>query len=126
MYFSKKTTVNSNQLQGDTMKLLDIIDYLRRPERLQDLYDSLKLSKESESISIYMKDAIDINSDLEFFEIEKTDGKLIYELNGTRYIELFPLEYASDIICNTFSEENRKLNNVELSKRILEYRINDA
>ena len=54
------------------MKLLDIIGHLRDPDKVGQLYDTLKLPTNSEAVLIYMKDSLNLDAELQFFEIEKT------------------------------------------------------
>ena len=108
------------------MKLIDIIEYLRHPDKIGQLYDILNLSTDSEAILIYMKDSLDLNSELKFFEIEKTEDDLVFKENGVTYHQLFPVDHAVEILDSYFSDNERKLDNGGLAKRLLEYRINDA
>jgi hypothetical protein len=108
------------------MKLSDVIEYLRHPDKLGQLYETLNLSTNSEAILIYMKDSLNLDSELRFFEIERTEDDLIFKENGVTYHQLFPVHYAAKIIDSYFSDNEKGLDNVGLAKRLLEYRINDA
>ena len=108
------------------MKLVDIIEYLRHSEKVTQLYDSSNLSSDSEAILIYMKDSLDLNSDLRLLEIEKTGDDLVFIENGVTYHQLFPVEHAVEILASYFSENEKKLDSVGLAKRLMDYRINDA
>ena len=108
------------------MKLLDIIDYLRHRDNVGQLYEKLNLSTKSEAILIYMKDSLDLNSELQFFEIEETQDDLIFKKNNVTYHQLFPVDHIVDILSSYFSDKEKRLDNIGLAKRLLEYRINDA
>lgn len=108
------------------MKLLDIIEYLRHPDNVGQLYDTINLSPDSEAILIYMKDSLDLNSELKFFEIEKTEDDLVFKEDDVTYHQFFPVDYAVEILDSYFSDNEKKLDNIGLAKRLLEYRINDA
>ena len=108
------------------MKLVDIIEYLRHPSKVGQLNDTLNLSTNSEAILIYMKDSLDLDSELRFFEVETTEDELVYKENGVAYHQLFPIDHAVEILDSYFSDNEKKLDNVGLAKRLLEYRINDA
>lgn len=108
------------------MKLIDIIEYLRQPDNVGQLYKKLNLSANSEAILIYMEDSLDLNSELEFFEIEETQDDLIFNKNNVTYYQLFPVDYAVDILNSYFSDKEKGLDNIGLAKRLIEYRINDS
>ena len=75
---------------------------------------------------IYMKDTLDLDSDLKFFEIEYTDDLLVFKENGVTYHQLFPIDHAVEILDSYFSDSDKKLGNPALAKKLLEYAINDA
>jgi len=110
----------------EDMKLIDIIEYLSDPTKVGQLYDTLRLSTDSEAILIYMKNTIDLDSELKFFEIEHTEDQLVFEENGVTYYQLLPLDHAVEILDSYFSDKEKKLDNFGLAKRLLEYAINDA
>lgn len=108
------------------MKLLDIIDYLRDSDRVGQLYNILNLPQDSETILIYMTDSLSLDSDLKFFDVEKTDDNLIFTENGVTYHQFFPLDFAVEIVESYFSDQEKGLDNTGLAKRLMDYRINDA
>lgn len=108
------------------MKLLDIIDYLRHRHNVGQLFEKLNLSTKSEAILIYMKDSLDLNSELVFFEIEETQDDLIFKKDNVTYHQLFSVDHVVDILSSYFSDREKRLDNIGLAKRLLEYRINDA
>ena len=108
------------------MKLIDIIEYLRHSDKLGQLYDRSNLSRDSEAILIYMKDSLDLSSDLKLFEIGRTQDDLVFIEDGVTYHQLFPVDHAVEILASYISDNEKKLDNTELAKRLLDYRINDA
>ncbi len=107
------------------MKLEDLVKYLRDSVKLEELYDLLKLNKESEALLIYMEDQINLESDTYIFEIEQTDDYLAYENNGLKFVQLFPLEMAQEIVEEYINMYNN-ITSYEIAQRLIEYRINDA
>ena len=108
------------------MKLINLIDYLVNSERLEELYIENQLNKNSETILIYMHQQIDLESDLEFYTIEECLDEMLFEKDGIKYIQLFPIEHAIYLIENDLDLKNKGLSHLEIASRLLEYRINDA
>ena len=105
------------------MKLVDLIPYLGNSNNLEQLLVEQNLNMDSEAIIICMENSLDIDAEIYFFEIEQTEGNLVFERDGIRYIELFPAYHALEIVESYLlpSDDNQKIAN-----RLLEYRINDA
>lgn len=108
------------------MKLLELIKFLTNPEKLKELYQEQKLNTESEALLIYMKGTLSLESEVVFFEIEETEDDLIFEKEGIKFIQLFPLEYAVDLIESDLNLKNKGYSDFEIAERLLEYRKNDA
>ncbi len=108
------------------MKLIDIIEHLRDSQKVHKLYSNLNLPYELDEVLIYMKDELNLDSELFFFDIKTTDDLLLYSENGTQYHQFFPLEYAAEIVESYFSEFSKLIDGPELAKRLMEYRMNDA
>jgi hypothetical protein len=108
------------------MKLPELSNYLTNPNLIEGLYENLGISTESEALLIYMKDALDIKSDIKIFEIEETDDDLIFEKDGIFYYQLFPIEYAIELIEYDLNLKDKGYSNSEIAEKLLEYRQNDA
>ncbi len=108
------------------MKLIDIIGYLLNPDKMDELYTIEKSKTDSETWLIYMKGALDIDSEIKIFAIEETDDELIYKKDGVVFIQLFPIEYAVDLIESDLNLKGSGYSNSEIAKRLLEHRIKDA
>lgn len=106
------------------MRLIDLIRYLKEPELLTELYAGKSLDSNSEAILIYMKDSLSIESKIRLFEIEKTDDDILFEDEGERYIQLFSIDYATEIIESHF--DSSLLNDSQVAQQLLAYRIKDA
>lgn len=106
------------------MKLIDLIPYLRNDNRLKELYIKEKLNLESEAVLIYMTESLKFESELTFFDIEETEDDLYYKNNGISYVQLFPLNYAVELV-NSWLEV-QDLSDQDIAKSLLNYRIKDA
>jgi hypothetical protein len=106
------------------MKLEELVKYLVHPHDLEVLYQGKKLN--SESLLIYMNGALDLKSEISIFEIEETEDDLIFEKNGERYFQLFPIEYAIELVESDLDLKDKEYSNLEIAKRLLSYRLKDA
>ncbi|NVO86402.1 hypothetical protein [Hymenobacter terrestris] len=71
-----------------------------------------------------MIDKIDINSELYFFDIEEAEEDILYVKDGQKYIELFMLWHAIELIEGFI--RIGKLSIEATTQRLIEYRIKDA
>jgi hypothetical protein len=108
------------------MKIVELISFLKSKEKLEELYKVFNLSLNSECVLIYMKEKIDIDSDIFFFEIEDTEDNIEFIKEGLVYIQLFPLFYASELITLDLDLLNKGFDNLQIAQRLIEYRINDS
>jgi hypothetical protein len=58
--------------------------------------------------------------------MEETDDDLIFEKNGLRYIQFFPVDHAIDLIQFDLNLKDRGYSDTEIAKRLLQYRLTDA
>jgi hypothetical protein len=108
------------------MKLIEFIKYLTNPELLESLYKEQGLNLESEVLLIYMKEDLDLSSYISILEIEETEDDLIFEKEGLKYIQLFPIDYAIDLIEFDLNIKDKGYSDLEIAERLLEYRKNDT
>lgn len=108
------------------MKLEDLIKYLLNPEQLEDLYQEEEINTESEALLIYMNGALDLKSEISVFEIEETEDDLVFEKNGEKYFQLFPIDYAIELIESDLELKDKGYSDLEIAKRLLDYRLKDA
>lgn len=105
------------------MKLIDLVPFVQSNKKVEDLYTREKLNIESEAVLVYMTDNLNLESELKFFDIEETDDRLHYESNRISYVQLFPLDYIIELTADLKIEGYSEL---EIAKRLLDYRIKDA
>ncbi|MFN8358927.1 MAG: hypothetical protein U0264_03340 [Candidatus Kapaibacterium sp.] len=108
------------------MKLEKLIPYLVNSEQLVQLYKELGLNSEPESLLMYMHGELDLKSEVVFFESEETQDYLIFIKNGKRYIQLFAIDHAMDLIEFDLDLKDKGYSNLMIAQRLIEYRINDA
>jgi hypothetical protein len=108
------------------MNYLELIKYLIEPEQLDKLYRMMEVNVESEALLVYMKESLDINAEVEIFEIEETDDDLVIERNGVSYVQLFPVDYIIELIQSDLKLNNKSYSEIEIASKILDYRLRDA
>lgn len=108
------------------MKLVELIKYLINADRIKEFCEEQGLNSESEALLIYMKGILNIDSEVFIFEIEETEDDLVFEKENVRYIQLFPLEYAVELIKEDLDLKDKGYSDLQIAKRLLEYREKDA
>jgi hypothetical protein len=108
------------------MKLIELIDYLIEPNKLGELYVEEQLNVASEALLIYMINRLDLDSEIIFFEIEETEDNLLFLKNGIQYVQLFPIEYAIELIESDLNLKDKGYSNSEIANRLLAYRLKDV
>jgi hypothetical protein len=107
------------------MKLEELVPYLMNSKKLEKFLEK-ELNQESEALLIYMLNELDLKSEISIFEIEETDDDLVFEKDGETYIQLFPIEYAIELIESDLELKDNEYSDLEIAQRLLEYRIKDA
>ena len=108
------------------MKLIELIPYLETPKLLDEFCKQENLNIESEALLLYMLGTLDLESEIVIFEIEETEGRLVFEKEGHQYVQLFPLSYAAESIEFDLDLKNKNYSADDIARRLLDYRINDA
>ena len=108
------------------MKLEDLIKYLVNPEQLEVLYQEQEMNTESEALLIYMNGALDLKSEISVFEIEETEDDLVFEKDGEKYFQLFPIDYVIELIESDLELKDKGYSDLEIAKRLLDFRLKDA
>ncbi|OJW02648.1 MAG: hypothetical protein BGO52_00605 [Sphingobacteriales bacterium 44-61] len=108
------------------MNLLELIKYLLDPKLLRTLYQERGINRDSEALLIYLSESLSLNSEVEIFAIEETEDNLVFEKDGVRYIQLFPLDYTLDLINFDLDLIGKGYSDLEIAKRLLNYRERDT
>jgi len=102
------------------MKLIDLIDYFRNNGELEDFLIEKGLDLESEVVEIYMKECIHIESDLAFFEIEKTEGDIEYPCNGVTYYNFIDFSNFLEVVDGFCSEQYKLYSSRKIAIQIFD------
>ncbi len=105
------------------MTFSDLIPYLLDPEKLESLYEQYNLDREAEYILVYAIEDLTLDAEIVFFDPEETDDYLIFEKDGVKYVQFFPIDHAIDLLDQL---EVRGKPIKQIAKRLLKYRIYDA
>jgi hypothetical protein len=108
------------------MKLVELINLLREPNNLEQLFSEKHINVESESILIYMESSINVDAEISFFKFEETEDELLFIKDGIQYIQLFPIEYIIELIDSELTLKDKNYSNLEIATRLINYRIKDA
>lgn len=106
------------------MKLEKFVNYLKT-DNIDLLFINEAIEIDRDFMDIYMRDTLDLNSDLFFFDVDKVPRGRNIEIDGLRYVNLFPLSLAKELV-DDFSKLPEYDTDLRLAKRLLEYRLNDA
>lgn len=108
------------------MKLIDLIKYLINPENLNELIQQQGLNAESEALLIYMQEDLNLEAEISILEIEETEDEIVFEKEGIRYIQLFPIDHAIDLIEHDLNLKDKGYSDLQIAERLLEYKKYDA
>lgn len=108
------------------MKLVELVNYFRKGGSFEKFCNDKSLDVDAEVVEVYMEKPFDLDNDLAFFEIEKTEGSVVYIVNEVTYFNLFDFYYFLDVIEESNEGTNKSISDEELAKRLLSYAIHDA
>jgi hypothetical protein len=108
------------------MNFIGLVNYFRNGGSFDEFCLSNSLNIKSEVIEIYIEKPFTLDSNIAFFEIEKTEGKLEYVLNGITYFNLFDFFYFIDAVKESNNDTNKLLKDNEIAYKLLSYALYDA
>jgi len=105
------------------MNLLEFITHLRNPSTIEDIVLKENRDIDIDYADIYLEESLSAYSNIYFFDAEQLDGKIEMELNGIKYVNLFPLDYLQDLFEEYSAPGDSDL---DTTNKILSFRMNDA
>ncbi|MDR3713534.1 MAG: hypothetical protein P4L51_12005 [Puia sp.] len=108
------------------MNLVQLIDHLKNMKEAEKFIESQIPGVEFGQIDIYLKDRLDINSEVNFFDAETIENKAEIEIHGQKYINLFPLCMMQEMVEAYKNKTYENITDIEIAKKLLEYRAKDA
>ncbi|HEX7906105.1 MAG TPA: hypothetical protein VF487_19665 [Chitinophagaceae bacterium] len=108
------------------MKILELIKHLKTFDKAEQLKNKQLPNVEFDLAELYMENSLSLDSNIRFFDSEKISNDLEMEVEGIKYVNLFPLYLAQEMIEEFTKSTEKKYSDLEIANRLLEYRINDA
>ncbi|WP_299214204.1 hypothetical protein [uncultured Aquimarina sp.] len=108
------------------MTLIELIHYFRTNGNQDEFFKNNSLDTESEVVEIYMQKPFSLENEIKFFEIEKSRGKVEYEIDNVKYFNLIDFYYFIDFIEDSKKKKNENMTDIKLAEILLNYCINDA
>ncbi len=108
------------------MNLENLVKFLLTPEQLGELFNEMNVDLESEALLIYMKDFLSLKSEIAIFPIEETEDDIQFKKDDIDYYQLFPVETAIELIEADLDLKDKGYSDLDIAKRLLDYRFNDA
>ena len=105
------------------MNLIDFIKYLKNKKKLAQYMSKHYPDIDYYDAEVYLKGSLSIESELMIFDGEKIAGMIEMEVNGQKYYNLFSLDFLLEVF-NDYSKTSGT--DIEIARRIINYRINDA
>lgn len=113
------------------MNIVELIKHLKSESVAQELISKELPGVESCLVDIYLLKELSLTSQVVFFDLEEIDAipnRLVMEIEGNIYVNLFPFEMAQEMV-EAYINDNEYgevLSDLEIAKRLLEYREKDA
>jgi hypothetical protein len=104
------------------MTLLEIIPYFRVSGQIDAYLKSMGIDNEEGDVSVYMKDRLELASELQFLNDDQTQGRRVVDFNNSKYEELLPVYMIQEMV----DELKDEYSDHQIAERILSYAINDA
>jgi len=108
------------------MIFFEIIGHLKSIEKAQNFIKSELLNAEFDQIDTCLKGSLEVRSEVRFFDAETIPSSLLVEIDREQLVNLFPLNLLQEMIEEYENIPGRKLTNLEIARKILEYRMKDA
>ena len=106
------------------MKLIELIAFFRQGGTFEDFCKAQALDEEAEVIEIYAREPVNLESQLGFFPIEETEGRVEFQSEGVPYHNLFDFFYFLEAMEDI--KGNDEPTDSELAQKLFSYAIKDA
>jgi hypothetical protein len=107
------------------MNIVELVKHLKSLEQAENFINGELPEVEYDLVDIYMIDKLGLDSEIVFFNAEEIPNRLIINIEGINYENLFPLNLAQEMV-EELKASNEKISDIEIAKHLLEYREKDA
>lgn len=107
------------------MNLIQLIPHLKTIEKTQALTKKVAPGIDFDSIDLYLKDKLALDSEIIFPDSEATPNTIVITIDDTKYENLFPLYMAQEMV-EGYVTGYPNLSDMEIAQHLLDYAINDA
>lgn len=107
------------------MNITELVGHLKNVTQANELISVELPGVDYDLVELYMKEKVDLDSEIIFLDAETIPNDLIIELNGTKYENLFPFYLIQEMV-EEYAADYPNLSSLEVAERIINYRINDA
>jgi hypothetical protein len=102
------------------------MDHLLSREEAERLISVEIPNVEFEQVDIYLKGDLGLEAEVKLFDAEAIPNNLAIDINGIRYVNLFPLPMAQEMVEEFAGLSKGKFTSIEAEKKLLDYRVKDA
>lgn len=108
------------------MNLIELIPFLKTRANAEKFISEVLPDVEFDQVEIYLREKLDINSEIKFVDAEAMDGRIEQEIGGVMYTNLFPLWMLQEMVEDYPNAKGNRLSDIEIATRMINYGINDA
>lgn len=108
------------------MSLPELIEYFRNDGTYEGFCKLHRLESDADVTEIYMQKPYGLNNKLEFFKVEETAGKKLYNYNGSDFNYLFDFNYFLSAVKEADRPASRLTTDIDLALRLIDYAERDA
>lgn len=108
------------------MKIIDLVNFFKNGGTFLEFCKLQSLNEDSEVIEIYMQKPLKLDSELSFFPIEETEGKVVFEKKGSVYHNLFDFYYFEDTVNDYLNGDLGEMTVTEFSEKLISYAVKDS
>jgi len=108
------------------MNIIELIPHLKSIDAAEAFVKSTAPNIEYDLVDIFMIGELGLNSEIIFFDAESISDNSIFQKEGIRYENLFPLNMAQEMVEEYVNIYKDGLSDLEIAKRLLDYRQRDA
>lgn len=108
------------------MKIIELIPHLKSLNKAEALIKTAIPDVSLDVVEIYMKGEVALDSDIVLFDGDSIPLELKIIVEDIEYENLFPLYMAQEMVEEYVESFDDELSDMEIAKRLLHYRLNDA